>query len=91
MAEFGATFQSADTNGDGMLVRAEFEDFMIKLGQNAAARGVPHQADSDYSAEEKDEIFAIFNAKSEGAGVTAADFFAVMGDVQQKIREITSQ
>ena len=32
MAEFGATFQSADTNGDGMLVRAEFEDFMVKLG-----------------------------------------------------------
>ena len=32
MAEFAATFQSADTDADGFLNRAEFEDFVTKLG-----------------------------------------------------------
>ena len=31
MQEFAATFGSADTNSDGLLDRAEFEDFMGKL------------------------------------------------------------
>lgn len=43
MAEMAATFQAADTNQDGRLDRAEFEDFMTKLGQNSAARNVPFQ------------------------------------------------
>ena len=80
MAEFGATFAAADTNGDGLLVRAEFEDFMGKLGANSAARDVPFQPHSDYSDAEKDTVFECFNAHTAGAaGVSAADFFAVMG------------
>ena len=65
---------------------------MTKLGQNAGARGVPYQADSDYTDEEKDGIFALFNSKNADVdGVSTADFFAVMQDVAVKVREITSQ
>ena len=92
MAEFAATFGTADTNSDGLLDRAEFGDFMVKLGQNAQARGTPHQPDSDYSAEEKDGIYAIFNAKTEGAdGVSQADFFAGMMEIGVKVRELAGQ
>ena len=31
-AEFIATWNSSDTNGDTLLVAAEFTDFMVKLG-----------------------------------------------------------
>ena len=91
MAEFGATFSSADTDADGKLNRAEFEDFITKLGQNAAARGVPHQPDSDYSAEEKDGIYALFDAQGPEPGVTSADFFAVMTQIAGKVRELAGQ
>ena len=88
MAEFAATFQSADTDADGFLNRAEFEDFVTKLGQNAAARGVPHQPQEDYSAEEKDGIFALFDAAGPEAGVSSADFFTIMSQVAAKVREL---
>ena len=91
MAEFSATFTTNDTNADGVLDRAEFENFLNALGQNAANRQVPHQDNAEYSAEEKDGIFAIFNAKSEGDGVKMADFFAVMLEIGAKVREIEGQ
>ena len=43
MAEMASTFGAADTNADGRLDRAEFEDFMGKVAQNSAARNVPFQ------------------------------------------------
>ena len=52
MGEFAATFAASDTNGDGMLVSAEFADFMQKLEQNQNAAGIPHQAGAEYSSEE---------------------------------------
>ena len=89
VAEHGATFQAADTDADGFLNRAEFEDFLLKLGQNAAARGVPHQPHTDYSDEEKDGIFALFDAASPNdAGVSPADFFTIMAQVTAKLREL---
>ena len=92
MAEFAATFGSADTNSDGLLDRAEFEDFMVKLGQNSAARGVPHQPHADYSDEEKNAVYALFNAKNGDAdGVSQADFFATMMEITAKIREMAGQ
>ena len=91
MAEFSATFTTNDTNADGVLDRAEFENFLVALGQNAANRQVPHQDNAEYSAEEKDGIYAIFNAKSEGEGVSQADFFAVMLEIGAKVHEIEGQ
>ena len=38
MTEFSATFTTNDTNNDGVLDRAEFENFLVALGQNAANR-----------------------------------------------------
>ena len=90
MAEFDAAFAAADTNSDGLLDRAEFEDFMTKLGLNAEARGCPHQPDTDYTADEKNAIYDLFNGKTAGAdGVTTADFFAVMQDVGAKVQELS--
>ena len=92
MGEFAATFAASDTNGDGMLVSAEFGDFMQKLEQNQNAAGIPHQSGAEYSDEEKDQIFAIFNAKTpDTAGVSMADFFACMKDISTKIQELGSQ
>ena len=72
LAEFNATFAAADTNNDGVLDRAEFEDFMLKMSQNSAARNIPFQSHDDYSAEEKDGVFALFdNFNGETQGVSA--------------------
>ena len=73
-AEFVATFGAADANQDGRLDRAEFTDFMVKLGQNAAARDVPHQKPEDVTDEQKDQVWAYFNSLSAEDGVAAADF-----------------
>ena len=91
MAEFTATFQSADTDADGKLNRAEFDDFMTKLIQNLTARGVPHQPQADYSAEEHDGIYALFDAQGPEPGVTVADFFGIMTQVAAKVRELAAQ
>ena len=92
MAEFNATFTTNDTNADGVLTRAEFENFLVALGQNAASRQVPHQPDSDYTEEQKDAVYALFNAKTEGVdGVSGADFFAVMLEIGAKVRELDGQ
>ena len=59
------------------------------MGQNAQARGVPIQEMGEYSAEEKDGIYVIFNANTEGAdGVSSADFFAVMKKIGEKVQQI---
>ena len=92
MGEFAATFAASDTNGDGMLVSAEFADFMDKMEQNMNAAGLPNQPNSDYSDEEKDQIFAMFNAKNpDTAGVAMADFFACMKDITTKMQELAGQ
>ena len=79
MGEFAATFASADTNSDGLLTGAEFADMMQKLGQNAAARGVPHPTESNYTDEEKVTVYAWMNSLTEGAaGVSMADMFTAM-------------
>lgn len=81
MAEMAATFQAADTNQDGRLDRSEFEDFMGKLAQNSAARNVPFQPQDQFSDEEKDGVYALFDAKEGTPGVTMPDFIAVVGDI----------
>ena len=92
MAEMAATFAASDTNGDGMLTIVEFEDFMTKLGQNATARGVPNQPDSEYSDEEKEQVYGHFNAVSaDTTGVSMTDFFAVMGAMKVKMAELSGQ
>ena len=60
-AEFMATFQTADTNSNGVLEQAEFNNCMNMLGQNIAAKGVPHKMFSDYSAEEQAAAWEHFN------------------------------
>ena len=89
MAEFGATFQAADTNADGLLDRTEFEDFMGKLAANSVARDVPFQPQDSYSAEEKDAVFGVFNAtNAETDGINANDFFATMAAITAKMQEL---
>ena len=39
---------------------------MGKLAQNSAARNVPFQPQDQYSPEEKDGVYALLNAKTEG-------------------------
>ena len=91
MGELAATFGTADTNADGRLDRSEFEDFMGKLSQNSAARNVPFQPHDDFSAEEKDGMYALFNGKSEGDGVTMEDFFATVKEMQAKVAALLGQ
>ena len=87
MAELEATFQAADTNSDGLLDRAEFEDFMSKVGQNVAARGVPHMSVDSVDAEMKDKVYAFFDAEdgNVGNGVSLVDFLTGTEKVGQAI------
>ena len=90
MAEIAATFQAADANQDGVLDKAEFTDFMGKLGQNAAARGVPHMSVDGVSDDVKEAVWAVFNGQTEGTdGVSMADFGAVSEIIGAKIREMS--
>ena len=87
MAELQATFQAADTNNDGLLDRAEFEDFMSKVGQNVAARGVPHMSVDSVDAEMKEKVYAFFDAEdgNVGNGVSMVDFLTCTEKVGQAI------
>ena len=91
MAEVAETFGAADTNQDGRLDRAEFEDFISKIGQNLQARNVPFHPQDQFSAEEKDGVYAIFNSKSAEDGITMQEFSATMKDIQAKIAELMGQ
>merc|ERR1719331_2525386 len=91
MAELAATFSAADTNADGRLDRSEFEDFMGKISQNLQARNVPFHPHDDFSAEEKDGMYALFNGKSEADGITMEDFFATVKDMQAKVAVLLGQ
>ena len=47
---------------------------------------MPTQLHTEYSDEEKDAVYALFNAKTEGVdGVSQADFFKVMVDIKATI------
>ena len=43
---------------------------MVKITQNLQARNVPFHPHDDFSDAEKDGMYALFNGKSEGDGVT---------------------
>ena len=89
-AEFGATFGSADTNQDGLLDRAEWDDFMSKLAANSAARDVPWPNDEAYPQELKDAVFELFNATTAGTeGISAADYHSTMGALMVKMLELS--
>merc|ERR1739844_123725 len=90
LQEVAATFGAADANQDGVLDKAEFTDFMGKLGQNAAARGVPHMSVDGVSDDVKEAVWAVFNGQTEGTdGVSMADFGAVSELIGAKIREMS--
>ena len=59
------------------------------LGQNIAAKGVPHKNFSEYSDEEKAAAWAHFNGQTEGvAGVSPADFNTGIAAIGAKVREM---
>ena len=71
MAEFVATFTTNDTDNDGFLNRAEFENFITALGQNSAARNLPVLAPEGVPAEMKDKFYALFDDfNKESVGVS---------------------
>ena len=89
MGELAATFQAADTNADGLLDQAEFQDFMTKVGQNASARNVPFPAVGDVSDEIKQATFEVFNGiTADSAGVSLADFGKATAAIYQKMQEL---
>ena len=91
MAEGQATFQTADTNNDGLLDKAEFKNFMEMMAQNAGARGVPHMNPADCDEELQEKIYAFFDAEdgNAGNGVSLADVVSCMGKIGAKCRELS--
>ena len=61
LQEVATTFQAADTDSDGFLNKVEFKDFMVKLGQNAAARGTPHMTPESVDEATQEMVWALFN------------------------------
>ena len=92
MAMFAATFQSADTNSDGLLDGAEFKDFMGKMAANATAAGIPTQGPDSVEEEMQGKVYAFFNAQTEGTdGISTADFFAGQQKVSAAIKAAMGQ
>ena len=85
------TFTSCDANNDERLNKAEFEDFLTKLEQNSQLKILPFQPYDQYSAEEKEAMYAFFNSKSENDGIPFQKFFDTAKEVQAKVAELSGQ
>ena len=86
-AELAATFQTSDTNADGLLDRSEFEGFMKAMQQNAGARGLPTMDTETVADDMKDMIYALYNAQTAGVdGVSIGDFVAITKAISEKIK-----
>ena len=84
-----ATFNTADTNQNGVLELNEFNNCMEMMGQNVVAKGVPHKMFSTYSDEEKAAAWEHFNGQTPGtAGVSLEDFISGIVAIRNKVREI---
>ena len=87
-----AAFLVADANQDGVLDKVELADFMSKLAQDAAERGVPHMSEANLTDSEKDLIWCYFNGLTpEAEGVSAQDFVAGMKTIEARILELRNQ
>lgn len=86
MAEMAATFQTADTNADGVLNQAEFNSFLEMMQSNTIAKGVPAMNYADVEEAMKDKLFAFYDAVGEAPGVTLADFGAGMNQFAAAIK-----
>ena len=76
-AEATATFQAADTDGDGLLNFAEFKDFASKTRANWVAKGGVGPEPTEKNMETS---YAIHNsATPETEGISLADYFANVG------------
>ena len=89
LQEAQATFQCSDTNDDGMLDRAEFEDFLGKVAQNAEARGVPAQKPEDMDEPTRDALYTFFDALdgSVAGNVSFADCLTGLEQINAKCAE----
>ena len=86
IAEMLATFQANDTNADGLLNRAEFDNFVKAMGQNAAARGLPVEDYDSLSEELKEKWYAVFAAyNTEANGVSMTSFDAAFKAISEKM------
>ena len=76
-AEATATFQAADTDGDGLLNLAEFKDFAKKQHSNWIAKGGFGPEPTDANLE---TAYSVHNsATPETEGISLADYFANVG------------
>ena len=92
MAELAATFQTNDTNADGLLDRAEMEGFMRALKQNGEARGVPTMDTENVDDAMKDKAWAFYNSiTADVEGVSMADFAAGTQQIGAAIKAMAGQ
>ena len=86
------TFNAADTNGDEVIDRTEFYDFMLKQYQNLSARGVPAQSPNEVDESFKDKLYSCLNAiDSEREGISIDDFIQFTVILAQRMEALMSQ
>ena len=89
MTELMTTFTSSDTDNDGLLNRAELEDFLSKMLQNSQARGVPAESPSDFSDDIKQKAYAFYNAFNPmREGVAAMDFLQCTMQLNMQVGQL---
>ena len=76
MAEIQETFQSCDADGDGLLVRDEFKNFVHRMNENGVGRGLKHRETTD---EFIDMVYPAFNGfNQETTGVSKGEIMMVL-------------
>ena len=84
-----ATFQAADTDGDGKLNLAEYMDFSAKTRQNSAAAGVTHPETSDAELEQWWNMLVTIAGTPDG--ISKADHDSITAQIKQAVKAKMAQ
>ena len=85
MQEIDDTFNSSDTNGDGLLDRVEFKTFVERMDANGVQRGLKHRETDDTFIDMVYPCFDGFNQESQG--VSKGEILMVLNLLNRKTEE----
>ena len=77
MTQIDSAFNTSDADGDSLLSRVEFKQFVSKMNEIGAARGLKHRDTTDEFIDKAFPCFSGFNPASPD-GVTCQEIMMVL-------------